>query len=173
MWKPYKHIWHQPYPKGTNGVRALGACPPHLLLDPAHEVPEWFGAGDDVERSWQSTPFFKITHPQFCPCKFPLNVCMVLKSDWGIVDKNECFGWTVTLTWLFAVFLISAHSNVLVGVVHHSYEHVEEDHQWNDVVGPEHVGTDKFSELVVSIHIGHIQADQTKDRPEKRLQGLK
>lgn len=70
-------------------------------------------------------------------------------------------------------FCFSAHSNVLVGVVHHGYEHVEEHHQRNDVVGPEHVGTNKFSELVVSIHIGHIQADQTKDRPEKRLQGLK
>lgn len=61
------------------------------------------------------------------------------------------------------VLLIRAYSNVLVGVVHHGYKHVEEHHQRNDVVGAKHGGTDKFSELVVCIHIGHIQADQSKD----------
>lgn len=78
-----------------------------------------------------------------------------------------------TLAFCFAVYLICAHSNVLIGVVHHSYEHVEEHHQWDDVVSAEHCGTNKLRELVVCIHVGHIQADQTKDRPEERLQGLK
>ena len=52
---------------------------------------------------------------------------------------------------------------MLVGVVHHGDEHVEEHHQRNDVVGAEHGGADELGELVVRIHVGHIQADQAKD----------
>lgn len=62
-----------------------------------------------------------------------------------------------------AVFLIPAHCNVLVGVVHHGYEHVKEHHQRDNVVGPKHCGADKLCELMVCIDIGHIQTDQTKD----------
>lgn len=51
------------------------------------------------------------------------------------------------------------HSNVLVRVIHHGYQHVEEHHQGNDVVCPKHGGTNKFSKLVVWIHIGYIEAD--------------
>lgn len=58
---------------------------------------------------------------------------------------------------------------MLVGIVHHGDEHVEEHHQWNDVVGAEHGGTDKFSELVIRVHVGHVEADQAEDRPEERL----
>lgn len=62
---------------------------------------------------------------------------------------------------------------MLVGVVHHGYEHVEEHHQGNDVVCAKHGGTNKFSKLVVWIYIGHIEVDESEDRPEKGLQGLK
>lgn len=73
-------IWHQTYSKSSKGFGLLGSCPlAHLPLDPAHEIPEWFGAGDDVERGWQSASFLKVTHPQLCPGKLPLNVCMILK----------------------------------------------------------------------------------------------
>lgn len=68
---------------------------------------------------------------------------------------------------------MGAHRNVLVGVVHHGYEHVEEHHQRDDVVGAEHRGTNELCELMVRIHIGHVEVDQTEDWPEERLQGLK
>lgn len=61
------------------------------------------------------------------------------------------------------MFSVGAHRNVLVGVVHHGYEHVEEHHQRDDVVGAEHRGANKLCELMVWIHIGHIQVDQTED----------
>lgn len=56
-----------------------------------------------------------------------------------------------------------AHSNVLVGVVHHGYEHVQEHHQRDDVVGAEHGGADELRELMVGVHVGHVEADQAKD----------
>lgn len=66
-----------------------------------------------------------------------------------------------------------AHSDVLVGVVHHGDQHVEEDHQWDDIVGAEHGGANKFSELVVCVHVGDVETDESEDGPEQRLQGLK
>lgn len=62
-----------------------------------------------------------------------------------------------------ATFCMGAHRNVLVGVVHHGYEHVEEHHQRDDVVGAEHRGTNELCELMVWIHIGHVEVDQTED----------
>lgn len=177
-------VWNPTYSESSKSSGALGACPlAHLPLDPAHEVPEWFGARDDVEGGRQCGPFFKVTHPQLCPGKLPLNVCMILKPRLGRMIRStntntrlHCIIYcthSCLFIFLYAVWQICAHSNVLVGVVHHGYEHVEEHHQWDDVVGAEHGGTDKLSELMVCIHVGHIQADQTKDWPEERLQGLK
>ena len=68
---------------------------------------------------------------------------------------------------------VCAHRDVLIGVVHHGDEHVQEHHQWNDVVGSEHGGAHKLGELVVGVHVGDVEADQAEDRPEERLQGLK
>lgn len=61
---------------------------------------------------------------------------------------------------------------MLIGVVHHGYEHVEQHHQGDDVVGAKHCGADKLRELMLCVHVGHIQADQTEDGPKERLQGL-
>lgn len=62
---------------------------------------------------------------------------------------------------------------MLIRIVHHGNEHIEEDHQGDDVIGPKHCGTHKFGELVVSFDICHIQTDQPKNWPKQRLQGLK
>ena len=66
----------------------------------------------------------------------------------------------------------STHSDVLVGVVHHGDEHVEQHHQGDDVVGAEHGGAHELGELVVCVHVGDVQVDQAEDGPEQRLQGL-
>lgn len=58
--------------------------------------------------------------------------------------------------WLW-IIVLSTHSDQLVGVVHHSDEHVEENHQWDDVVGAEHGGSNKLSKLMPSLHIGYIK----------------
>lgn len=78
------------YSERSNSFRPLGAHPPlaHLPLDPTNEVPEWFGAGDDVERSRQSGPFFKVTHPQLCPGKLPLDVCVILQPRLGRMKRT-------------------------------------------------------------------------------------
>lgn len=52
---------------------------------------------------------------------------------------------------------------MLVGVVHHRDEHVEEHHQRDDVVGAEHGGTHKLRELMVRIYVGHVQVDESED----------
>lgn len=71
----------QTYTQSSDAFRPLGPRPlAHVFLDPAHEVPEGFGTGDDVEGRRQSSPFLKVTHPQFCPGKFPLDVCVILKA---------------------------------------------------------------------------------------------
>lgn len=59
--------------------------------------------------------------------------------------------------------VIKTHSDVLVRVVHHSYQHVKENYKRDDVVGAEHCGTNKLGELVVGPDIGHIEADQAKN----------
>lgn len=66
-----------------------------------------------------------------------------------------------------------AYGNVLVGVVHHGDEHVEQHHQRDDVVSAEHGGAHELRKLVVGVHVGHVQVDQTEDGPEQRLQRLK
>lgn len=62
---------------------------------------------------------------------------------------------------------------MLIGIVHHGNEHVEENHQGDDVIGAKHGGAHKFSELVVSFDISHVQTNQPKNGPKQRLQGLK
>lgn len=170
------HIKHPTHSESSNSFRPLGVCPlAHLSLDPAHEVPEWFGAWDDVEWGRQCCPFFKVTHPQLCPGKFPLNVRMILQTRFNHVithyKANHYLFHTHDI--LLADFMIWAHSNVLVGVVHHGYEHVEEHHEWDNVVSPKHRGTDKLCKLMVCIHVGHVQTDQAKDWPEERLKSFK
>lgn len=59
--------------------------------------------------------------------------------------------------------LICAHSDVLVRVVHHRDEHVEQHHQRDDVVGAEHGGAHELRELMVRVHVGHVQADESED----------
>lgn len=49
-----------------------------LLVNPLAKVPERLGTRDDVKRRGQSGTFIKVTHPELCPCKLPLYVCMVL-----------------------------------------------------------------------------------------------
>lgn len=65
------------------------------------------------------------------------------------------------------------YSDMLIRIVHHGNQHIKKNHQWDDVISTKHGGTHKFSELVIGLHIGHIQADQPENRPEQRLQGLK
>lgn len=62
---------------------------------------------------------------------------------------------------------------MLIRIVHHGNEHIEKNHQGDDIIGTKHGGTHKFCELVIGLNVGHIQADQPKNRPEQRLQGLK
>lgn len=68
---------------------------------------------------------------------------------------------------------LDTHSNMLVGVVHHSDEHVEQNHHGYDTIGAKHGGTHKVSELVARFHIGHIDTDEPEYGPEQRLQRLK
>lgn len=49
-----------------------------LIVNPLAEVPERLGTWDDVKGRRQGGPFVKVTHPELCPCKLPLYVCMVL-----------------------------------------------------------------------------------------------
>lgn len=49
-----------------------------LIVNPLAKVPERLGTWDDVKRRGQSGTFIKVTHPELCPCKLPLYVCMVL-----------------------------------------------------------------------------------------------
>jgi len=64
------------------------------------------------------------------------------------------------------------YGNELVGVVHHGYEHVQQHNKGDDVVGPKHSGPNKFCELMSGFHVGDIEIQQTKHRPEERLEGL-
>jgi len=49
-----------------------------LIVNPLAEVPERLGTRDDVKGRRQGCPFIKVTHPELCPCKLPLDVCVVL-----------------------------------------------------------------------------------------------
>lgn len=62
---------------------------------------------------------------------------------------------------------------MLIRVVHHGDEHIEEHHQGDDVIRAEHRGTHKLCELVVSLDVGHVQANQAEYGPEQRLQCFK
>lgn len=64
------------------------------------------------------------------------------------------------------------YSNELIGVVHHGYEHVQQHDERDDVVGTKHSGPNKLCELMSGFHIGDIEIQQTKHRPEERLEGL-
>lgn len=59
------------------------------------------------------------------------------------------------------------HSNELVGVVHHGYEHVQQHNQGDDVVGPKHGGPNKLCELVPGFDVGDVEVQQPKHRPEE------
>lgn len=62
---------------------------------------------------------------------------------------------------------------MLIRVVHHSDEHIQEHHKGDDVIRAEHRGAYKLCELVVSLHVGHVQTDQAEYGPEQRLQRFK
>lgn len=64
----------------------------------------------------------------------------------------------------------STYCNVLIRVVHHGDEHIEEHHQGDDVISAKHRGSYKLGELVVGLNVGHVQTDQTEYGPEQRLQ---
>lgn len=64
----------------------------------------------------------------------------------------------------------STYCDVLIWVVHHGDEHIEEHHQGDDVIRAEHCGSYKLGELVVGLHVGHVQTDQAEYGPEQRLQ---
>lgn len=59
---------------------------------------------------------------------------------------------------------------MLIRVVHHGDEHIEEHHQGDDVISAKHRGSYKLGELVVGLNVGHVQTDQTEYGPEQRLQ---
>lgn len=65
------------------------------------------------------------------------------------------------------------HSDELVGVVHHGNEHIEQNHERDDIVRPEHGRPDKLSELVSGLHVRNVQVQQPEYRPEQRLKSLK
>lgn len=85
------------YPKSSEAFGPLGPCTlTHLFLEPTHEVPECFGAWNNIERGRNSGPLLKVTHPQLCSCKLPLNICMVLQPGLSTFKKKkhvlgECF----------------------------------------------------------------------------------
>lgn len=64
------------------------------------------------------------------------------------------------------------YSNELIGVVHHGYEHVQQHDKRDDVVGTKHSGPNKLCELMSGFHIGDVEIQQSKHRPEERLEGL-
>lgn len=77
------------YSKSSKAFGSLGPSPlTHLSLDPTHEVPECFGARNNVERGRNRGTLLKVTHPQLCSCELPLNVCMVLQTDLSIFKKH-------------------------------------------------------------------------------------
>lgn len=65
------------------------------------------------------------------------------------------------------LIIYSTYSNMLVGIIHHSNEHIKKHHQRDDVVGPKHCGSNKFGEFMFGVNIGHIQGNKTKYRPEQ------
>lgn len=62
---------------------------------------------------------------------------------------------------------------MLIGIVHHGNQHVEKHNQGNNVIGSKHGGSNKFSELVFWVNVGHIQTNEAKYGPEQRLEGFK
>lgn len=66
------------------------ASPAQLVVEPHEQVPDGFGAGDNVERRWQRPALVKVAHPQLGAGKLPLNVGMVL------VDKKETHNISTT-----------------------------------------------------------------------------
>lgn len=58
---------------------------------------------------------------------------------------------------------------MLIRVVHHGDEHIEEHHQGDDVIRAEHCGAYKLRELVVGLDVGDVQIDQAEYGPEQRL----
>lgn len=65
------------------------------------------------------------------------------------------------------------YSNKLVRIIHHSYQHVEENNQRDDVVRPEHGGADELRELMLSLNVGHVQIDEPEYGPKQGLECLK
>lgn len=57
----------------------------------------------------------------------------------------------------------------LVGVVHHRYEHVQQDYQGDDVVSAKHGCPNKLCEFMPGFHVCDIKVQQTKHGPEERL----
>lgn len=49
------------------------------------------------------------------------------------------------------------YSNELVGVVHHGDEHVEQNHQRDDIVRAEHGRPNKLCKLVPGLDVGDVQ----------------
>ena len=71
------------------------------------------------------------------------------------------------------VCVSGTHSYELVGVIHHGDQHVQQNHQRDDVVRSKHGGSYELCELVASLHVGDVQVQQAEHGPEERLQGLK
>lgn len=65
------------------------ASPTQLVVEPLEQVPERLGAGDDVEWRWERAALIKVTHPQLCSGKLPLDVCMVLEGEGEFKVYND------------------------------------------------------------------------------------
>ena len=147
------------------------ASPAQLVVEPHEQVPDGLGARDDVERRRQRAALVKVTHPQLGAGELPLDVGVVLqdKKTAACSPSNQVFlvskGPDSLLLWTY--------SDELVRVVHHGDEHVEQNHQRNDVVRPEHGRPDELRELVASLHVGDVQIQQAEYGPEERLKSLK
>lgn len=55
------------------------APPAQLVVEPHQQVPDGFGAGDNVEGGGQCPALVKVAHPQLGACELPLDVGVVLR----------------------------------------------------------------------------------------------
>lgn len=67
------------------------ASPAQLIVEPHEQVPDGFGARNDVERRWKCPALVKVTHPEFGTSKLPLNVSMILWDIGSFTHLNGRF----------------------------------------------------------------------------------
>ena len=59
----------------------LGGLTKASVVDPAEDVVDRLGGGDDVEWGRNSSTFFKIGNPELAASKFPFSISFLLEQE--------------------------------------------------------------------------------------------